>query len=240
MYFFVPGFVISNSIRKSAVGGEHISAFLASLLLDRPDTAAELTQLRDREQLEVVRKIKERSAFVSSSFMSATEKYSVGGEDDTSSGGGGDHEDDEWGGSEGSGTDAAAAAAAAAAVSSGARGSSKASKRVHPDIAVRFRYRSSGGRTVDVTVGSERFRCAELLFDPALFSATKQADSVVHSIVTSMAEMDETVRADVGRVIVIGGGSAGISGLVERLQDELPDMLAVLGACVRVRVSCCC
>lgn len=70
-----------------------------------------------------------------------------------------------------------------------------------------------------VTLGTERFRCAEPLFTPSLIE--QQVGGITELCFNSIMKSDVDIRHLVCNSIVISGGSSLFEGLPERLFDEL-------------------
>ena len=71
----------------------------------------------------------------------------------------------------------------------------------------------------NITVGSERFRCAEVLFQPQLMG--KDCKGIHEIINDSINCCDRGIREELYRNIVLSGGSAMIDGFKERLTEEM-------------------
>uniref|UniRef100_A0A182NNK6 Actin n=1 Tax=Anopheles dirus TaxID=7168 RepID=A0A182NNK6_9DIPT len=71
-----------------------------------------------------------------------------------------------------------------------------------------------------VTVGAERFRCGEALFNPAAIGH-QQGRALPELIAGSVASCKEATRKDLYASIVLAGGSTKLRGFSERLQQEL-------------------
>lgn len=70
-----------------------------------------------------------------------------------------------------------------------------------------------------ITVGNERFRCPEVLFQPALLGRT---DDGIHMMIhNSINKGDSDIRHMLYGNIVLSGGNTMFEGLAERLQAEL-------------------
>ena len=70
-----------------------------------------------------------------------------------------------------------------------------------------------------ITIGSERFRCPEPLFQPSLLG-TESAG--IHRITcNSIERCNEDIRKDMYSNILLSGGSTMFPGLAERLQKEI-------------------
>jgi actin beta/gamma 1 len=70
-----------------------------------------------------------------------------------------------------------------------------------------------------VTVGNERFRCPEVLFDPALIG--KEAAGVDNLTFSTIMKCDVDIRKDLYANIVLSGGSTMFTGIAERLTKEI-------------------
>jgi actin-related protein len=78
-------------------------------------------------------------------------------------------------------------------------------------------YARKDGTTI--TVGNERFRCAEALFKPSLLGGTQPG---VHTTLNdAILKCDVDIRKDLWGNVVLAGGSVMFSGIAERLTKEL-------------------
>ncbi|KAL3875057.1 hypothetical protein ACJMK2_037995 [Sinanodonta woodiana] len=81
-----------------------------------------------------------------------------------------------------------------------------------------------------ITIGNERFRCPEVLFQPAF---TGMESSGIHELVhNSVMKCDIDVRRDLYQNIVLSGGSTMFPGIADRLQKE---MVAVVPSGIKVK-----
>jgi actin-related protein len=70
-----------------------------------------------------------------------------------------------------------------------------------------------------ITVGGERYRCAEALFKPALLGGTQPG---IHTaIFDAIMKCDVDIRKDLWSNVVLAGGSTMFPGIAERLTKEL-------------------
>jgi len=70
-----------------------------------------------------------------------------------------------------------------------------------------------------ITIGSERFRCPEVLFKPNFIGIEQQG---VHNLLfTSIMKCDVDIRKDLYANIVMSGGTTMFKGLDIRLQEEI-------------------
>jgi len=82
-----------------------------------------------------------------------------------------------------------------------------------------------------VTIGSERFRCAEVLFQPQLIG--KEASGIADMVFKSIMDADVDIRRDLFGNVVLSGGTTMFPGMAERMTREL----AVLApSTVKIRI----
>jgi len=74
-----------------------------------------------------------------------------------------------------------------------------------------------------ITIGSERFRCPELLFKP-LEMGGKEMKSIHELTFNSIQECDLDVRRDLYANIILSGGTTMFEGIGERLLKEMEAM----------------
>jgi len=70
-----------------------------------------------------------------------------------------------------------------------------------------------------ITVGSERFRCPEVLFQPSFIG--KEASGIHDTTFQSIMKCDVDVRKDLYANVVLSGGTTMFSGIGERMAKEL-------------------
>merc|ERR1719182_835688 len=70
-----------------------------------------------------------------------------------------------------------------------------------------------------ITVGGERFRCPEVLFQPSFIG--KEASGIHDTIFQSIMKCDPDIRADFYANVVLSGGTTMFSGIGERMTKEL-------------------
>eukprot|EP00445_Apocalathium_hangoei_P067673 CAMPEP_0204146080 /NCGR_PEP_ID=MMETSP0361-20130328/21932_1 /ASSEMBLY_ACC=CAM_ASM_000343 /TAXON_ID=268821 /ORGANISM="Scrippsiella Hangoei, Strain SHTV-5" /LENGTH=354 /DNA_ID=CAMNT_0051100131 /DNA_START=38 /DNA_END=1100 /DNA_ORIENTATION=- len=73
-----------------------------------------------------------------------------------------------------------------------------------------------------ITVGSERFRCAEVLFNPSLIG--KEAGGIHDATFRSIMKCDVDIRKDLYANVVLSGGSTMFQGIGERMTKELTSL----------------
>ncbi len=78
-------------------------------------------------------------------------------------------------------------------------------------------YEMPDGRVI--TLGNERFRCPEYLFNPLKIDG-KELPSIQEMIYNSIQESDIETRADLYQNIVLSGGNTMFEGIGERLLKE--------------------
>ncbi|KAI3947885.1 hypothetical protein MKX01_034550 [Papaver californicum] len=70
-----------------------------------------------------------------------------------------------------------------------------------------------------ITIGSERFRCPEVLFQPSLI---KMGDAGIHEITyNSIMKCDVDIRKDLYANIVLSGGTTMLPGIADRMSKEI-------------------
>jgi len=82
-----------------------------------------------------------------------------------------------------------------------------------------------------ITVGSERFRCAEVLFKPNLIG--RESEGIHKLTYESIMKCDVDIRRDLYGNTVLSGGSTMFPGLAERLNKE---MTALAPASIKIKV----
>ena len=71
----------------------------------------------------------------------------------------------------------------------------------------------------EITVGSERFRCAEVLFNPSMIGIEQEG---IHQLLyQSIMKCDVDIRKDLYANVVLSGGSSCFPGLQERMTKEV-------------------
>lgn len=82
-----------------------------------------------------------------------------------------------------------------------------------------------------VTLGSERFRCPEAMFNPMALGL--EADGIHTMIYNSIARCDIDIRRDLYANVVLSGGTTMFAGLGLRMQNELAQLAP---STMRIRV----
>jgi len=90
-------------------------------------------------------------------------------------------------------------------------------------------YELPDGNTI--TIGNERFRCPEVLFQPSFIGM--EASGIHETAHKSIMKCDVDVRRDLFSNIVLSGGTTMFEGIAERLDKELT---ALAPSTVRVKV----
>lgn len=75
------------------------------------------------------------------------------------------------------------------------------------------------GDGTEVSIGHERFQCAELLFDPPF--AQKKGLGIAQAIVAAIGKAPNEIREELYKTIVIGGGNTLLPGFQNRLEADL-------------------
>ncbi|KAL9644793.1 hypothetical protein ABK040_012447 [Willaertia magna] len=76
-----------------------------------------------------------------------------------------------------------------------------------------------------VTVGNERFRCPEVLFQPNLIGM--EAPGLHEIVLESIERCDIDIREELYRNIVLSGGSTLFDGIADRMTRELSNMAPI-------------
>jgi len=102
-------------------------------------------------------------------------------------------------------------------------------KRAETSSEIEKNYELPDGAVI--TVGAERFRCAEVLFKPSLIG--RESDGIAKLTYDSIMKCDVDIRRDLYQNTVLSGGSTMFPNIDERLHKE---MTAMAPASVRVKV----
>ena len=87
----------------------------------------------------------------------------------------------------------------------------------HPSCAPEEEYRLPDGRVVKL--GSEKFRCAELLFDPSQIG--NSSAGIGSSTYSTLMKCDVDIRKDLLGNVLLSGGNSMLRGMDKRLEREL-------------------
>merc|ERR1719487_2716746 len=82
-----------------------------------------------------------------------------------------------------------------------------------------------------VTVGNERFRCPEVLFQPSLIG--KESSGIHDMTFSSIMKCDVDIRKGLYANVVLSGGTTMFQGIAERMTKELT---ALAPSTMRIRV----
>jgi actin beta/gamma 1 len=82
-----------------------------------------------------------------------------------------------------------------------------------------------------ITIGNERFRCAEVLFQPSHIG--KEAPGIHRMMFDTIMKCDVDIRRGLYANIVLSGGSTMFPGIAERMTKE---MTALAPAAIRIKV----
>ncbi|ETO31848.1 hypothetical protein RFI_05270 [Reticulomyxa filosa] len=88
-------------------------------------------------------------------------------------------------------------------------------------------YTLPDGQTI--TVGSERFRCAEALFKP--YWAGPDREGVHMLIYQSLMKCEDELRGVLSKNIVLAGGNTMFGGIAERMLNEVTTLIPVSLTC---------
>jgi len=82
-----------------------------------------------------------------------------------------------------------------------------------------------------ITIGNERFRCPEVLFQPSFIG--KEAAGIHDTMFQTIMKCDVDIRKDLYSNIVLSGGTTMFNGIAERLTKELT---ALAPAAMKIKV----
>ena len=83
----------------------------------------------------------------------------------------------------------------------------------------------------EITIGNERFRCAEALFRPELVNGDIQGGGIHKQCFDSIIKSHDAakVRSDFFQNIILSGGSTLFEGMSERMQTEMSKLAQGVG-----------
>ncbi|KAN0042947.1 hypothetical protein ACTA71_010580 [Dictyostelium dimigraforme] len=73
-----------------------------------------------------------------------------------------------------------------------------------------------------ITIGNERFRCPELLFQPSIIGL--ECDGIHETIYKSIMMCDIDIRKHMYANIILSGGNTMFNGIADRIQNELREL----------------
>jgi len=82
-----------------------------------------------------------------------------------------------------------------------------------------------------ITIGNERFRCSEVLFQPSFIG--KEGSGIHNTLFETIMKCDVDIRKDLYQNIVLSGGTTMFNGVAERLTKELT---ALAPAAIKIKV----
>ena len=94
-------------------------------------------------------------------------------------------------------------------------------KAASESSAIEKSYELPDGQVIEL--GSERFRCGEALFQPSMLG--REGDGIHAMVAQTVSKCDLDIRKDLAKNIVLSGGTTMISGIRERLQKEVQQLL---------------
>lgn len=188
------GFTLPNSITRTDLGGRDITAYLATLLRKNSGISLSTTS-----EMEVVKDIKEKVCYVAYNIDNYEKDYAMASGSGSSADG---HSGKSGGGAGG-----------AAAGDSSSASSLLAADELEPELP----YKLPDGNILHI--GSEKFRAAELLFNPALIGLEAPG---IHQLLTQcIAKCDMDIRRTLFSHITLAGGSTLFDGFGDRLLSEV-------------------
>lgn len=82
-----------------------------------------------------------------------------------------------------------------------------------------------------ISIGNERFRCPEVLFQPSFIGA--ESHGIQEKLYNSIMKCDIDIRKDLYANIVLSGGSTMFPGIADRLSKE---MINIVPQAMKIRV----
>jgi len=73
-----------------------------------------------------------------------------------------------------------------------------------------------------ITVGNERFRCPEALFQPSFLG--RESSGIHEATYNSIMKCDVDIRKDLYGNVVLSGGTTMFPGIADRMQKELVNL----------------
>ena len=70
-----------------------------------------------------------------------------------------------------------------------------------------------------ITIGNERFRCPEALFQPSFLG--KESPGVHETTYNSIMKRDADIRKDLYANVVLSGGTTMYAGIADRMSKEI-------------------
>lgn len=208
-------YCLTQYVESTEIGGEHLTDYMELLL--HGQRHEHYGALPRRRRLQLARDLKEKHCFLASSFVECVENYGnfqfsyekVMHLSST------DSRDDTFKCDEGSTTENTI------------------------DIEVTETFPGTDGRDVTVKVDRELFYCPEVLFSPYLHEACADEASIADIILASVSGLDDSVKSEIARTILVTGSSSQLRGLADRLQSTLSESMSALGVENFIVVTAC-
>jgi actin-related protein len=194
-------FCLTQYVETTGIGGEHLTDYMELLLHGQQHEQYSSLLFRRRQQF--ARELKEKHGFIATSFEECVEMFGMFqfSYEKVMHGA----NDDKIKCDEGSKTEST------------------------KDIEVTASFACADGVNVDVTVDRERFYCPEVLFSPYLYEPCADEASITDIVIASMSGIDESLRNEISRTILVTGNSSQLAGLTDRLQIALSTPMAAFG-----------
>ena len=194
-------YAMIHCARSTQLGGEHVTELLEQLI-DAQGIETYSSSLPRRRQ-QFARRVKEQHAFVALSFDDAVNRYGQFSFESTK---------------------------VMTNVVDTSRRCRSASITPHAsDIRVSESFVLTDGSDMTISVDRELFYSSEVLFAPFLLEAAQDELNIVDIILSCVEAVDDSVRDDVCRNIVLCGKTSLLQGLSPRLQHDLSRGMRNLG-----------
>lgn len=96
-------------------------------------------------------------------------------------------------------------------------------------IVAKETFALNNGQQLAIEVDKELFYCSELLFSPVIHEACENEKSVVEAILEVVELLDDSVREEICRNVVVTGKTSLMQGFENRLRSELATEFAKFG-----------
>jgi len=198
------GVMINSSLITTAVGGEHVTELLCTLLdLQPPEEIGDLKRQVPRCRMQVARQLKEDYGYVATDF---------------------DYDAAIFGRSH---LDQARRLLSGSSYSGDQKGYGQEGRR--KEIRCGEEFDLPDGTAVSVGLDCERFYCTEVLFSPAALESCQHSKGLVRTVLEAVSAVNESVRAEVCSTVLITGRSALLPGMAVRLERDLKGPFRRLG-----------
>mmetsp|Transcript_2867 Transcript_2867/g.4362 ORF Transcript_2867/g.4362 Transcript_2867/m.4362 type:complete len:894 (+) Transcript_2867:47-2728(+) len=194
-------YAMLHCLKSSKVGGEHLTEFMESLI-DAQGLEQYSSQLPRRRQ-HLAREVKQKHAFVAPSFEHWVEIYGRFSFEYTE--------------------------VMEAAGDSELRYIRSCTTDATADIQVKESFELPDGTQMTMSVDRELFYCPEVLFAPFLHEGCQDESSLIDVILSCVEAVDDSVRREICKNVVVVGKTSLLKGMRERIQKDLAEGMGERG-----------